>query len=70
MNKITVNKIRCRKCGDIIESKSVYDFRSCKCGSVAVDGGHNYLRRVGKLEDWEDLSEYEVIEDENTIWMK
>lgn len=70
MNKITVNKIRCRKCGDIIESKSVYDFRSCKCGSVAVDGGHNYLRRVGNLEDWEDLSEYEVIEDENTIWMK
>ena len=35
-----------------------------------VDGGHNYLRRVGNLEDWEDLSEYEVIEDENTIWMK
>ena len=70
MNKITVNKIRCRKCGDIIESKAVHDFRSCKCGSVAVDGGHNYLRRVGNLEDWEDLSEYEVIEDENTIWMK
>ena len=70
MNKITVNKIRCKKCGDIIESKTVYDFRSCKCGSVAVDGGHNYLRRVGNLEDWEDLSEYEVIEDENTIWMK
>ena len=70
MNKITVNKIRCRKCGDIIESKSVHDFRSCKCRSVAVDGGHNYLRRVGNLEDWEDLSEYEVIEDENTIWMK
>lgn len=70
MNKITVNKIRCRKCGDIIESKSVRDFRSCKCRSVAVDGGHNYLRRVGNLEDWEDLSEYEVIEDENTIWMK
>lgn len=70
MNKITVNKIRCKKCGDIIESKSVHDFRSCKCGSAAVDGGHNYLRRVGNLEDWEDLSEYEVIEDENTIWMK
>ena len=70
MNKITVNKIRCKKCGDIIESKSIHDFRSCKRGSVAVDGGHNYLRRVGNLEDWQDLSEYEVIEDENTIWMK
>ena len=26
MRKILVNKIRCKKCGDIIESKSVHDF--------------------------------------------
>ena len=46
MRKILVNKIRCKKCGDIIESKSVHDFNFCKCESVAVDGGHDYLRRV------------------------
>lgn len=70
MKKITVNKIRCKKCGEVVESKSVHDFKFCKCKSVAVDGGHDYLRRLGKLEDWEDLSEYEVIEDEIAIRMK
>ena len=59
MRKIVVNKIKCNKCGDIIESKSVHDFKFCKCKSVAVDGGHDYLRRVGNRGDWEDLSEYE-----------
>ena len=70
MIKIMVNKIRCKKCGDVIESKSVHDFKFCKCDSVAVDGDHNYLRRLGEPENWEDLSEYEVIEDETTLWMK
>ena len=56
MNKIIINKIKCNKCGDIIESISVHDFKLCKCGAVAVDGGHDYLRRCGNREDWEDLS--------------
>lgn len=45
------NRIRCRKCGDTIESFSVHDFKSCKCGVVFVDGGHEYMRRGGDLED-------------------
>ena len=49
--KIIVNKIKCKKCGDVIESKSVHDFKYCRCGAVAVDGGHDYLRRCGKRED-------------------
>lgn len=32
--KIVKNKIRCKKCGDIIESVSVNDFKFCKCGAV------------------------------------
>ena len=38
MRKILVNKIRCKKCGDIIESKSVHDF-NCrkKCDSSILD---------------------------------
>ena len=59
-------RIRCKNCGEIIESKSVHDFKFCKCEAVAVDGGHDYLRRVGALEDWEDLSVCETIEDNNT----
>lgn len=59
MRKIKSNKIRCRKCGEIIESVSVHDFKFCKCGAVAVDGGHEYLRRCGSLENFEELSEFE-----------
>lgn len=57
--KIISNKIKCLKCGDIIESTSVHDFKYCSCQSVAVDGGHDYLRRVGKAENFEELSEIE-----------
>ena len=57
MPKIIRNAIRCKKCGDVIESKTVHDFKFCSCGSCAVDGGHDYLRRCGDLEDWEELSD-------------
>lgn len=57
MNKIIMNKIRCKKCGDVIESISVHDFKTCKCGAVSVDGGHYYLKRCGNSKDWEELSE-------------
>ena len=58
MKKIKTNKIRCRKCGDIIESTYTHDFKYCECDSVAVDGGHDYLRRCGDPDDWEDLSDF------------
>ena len=45
MKKIIKNAIQCKKCGEIIESKSRHDYVQCKCGSCAVDVGHNYLRR-------------------------
>lgn len=56
IRRIMVNKIRCKKCGDVIESKNRHDFVRCSCGKVAVDGGHVYLRRLGNPNDWEDLS--------------
>lgn len=58
MKRILVNKIRCKKCGDIIESKSQHDFVVCSCESVAVDGGCYHLSRMGDPEDWEELSEF------------
>lgn len=57
--RIIHNKIKCNKCGDIIESCSGHDFKYCSCGACAVDGGHDYLRRLGKREDWEELAELE-----------
>jgi hypothetical protein len=59
-NKILYNAIRCRRCGDVIESKHVHDFKMCKCGRVGVDGGHEYLRRIGPIVDAEELSERET----------
>ncbi len=59
MGIILVNKIRCKKCNDVIESVDTHDFKSCKCGAVSVDGGKDYIRRCGNCEDYEELSEYE-----------
>lgn len=54
--EIISNKIKCKKCGDIIESKSTNDYKRCSCGTVAVDGGKDYLKRIGKEEDYIELS--------------
>jgi hypothetical protein len=51
------NKIQCTKCLDVIESVHRHDFKWCKCGAVAVDGGKDYMRRVGNFGDWVDKSE-------------
>lgn len=45
--EIISNKIKCKKCGDVIESKSTNDLKRCSCGAVAVDGGKEYLKRLG-----------------------
>lgn len=62
MKKIVRNRIKCKKCGEIIESTSRHDFKFCKCGAVAVDGGKDYLRR--SKEDYEELVEYEGSDDD------
>ena len=58
--KITKNAIRCNHCGDVIESAYRHDFKTCRCGRVSVDGGHDYLRRCFAASgDYTDLSEIE-----------
>lgn len=55
---IVRNAIRCNHCGDVIESNYIHDFKTCSCRKVAVDGGHDYLRRcAASSEDYTDLSE-------------
>jgi hypothetical protein len=43
-----LNRAKCRLCQDVIVSKSRYDFVSCKCGEIFVDGGNDYWRRGAK----------------------
>lgn len=59
MKKIKRNAIRCNHCGDVIESRNSHDFVTCTCGTCAVDGGLDYLRRMGDDADFEELAEYE-----------
>ena len=57
------NRIKCLKCEDILE----YEHKSkdsnphttmiCKCKAVGLDPSAYYFRRMGNLEDYEDLSE-------------
>jgi hypothetical protein len=53
---IIQNEILCKKCDDVIYSAHRHDFKYCKCGSVAVDGGTDYLRRVGNLDEYVERS--------------
>lgn len=55
--KIIRNAAKCNHCGAIIESTYRHDFKTCSCGRVSVDGGHDYLRRCyASPEDLTDLS--------------
>lgn len=60
MEKIISNKIKCNICGDIIESKSIHDYKKCSCGRVSVDGGKEYMKRSYKKKD--DYIELSVIQ--------
>ena len=63
------NAIKCKKCGEVIESVSLHDFKICPCGACAVDGGHEYLRRSApSLDDFIDLSVVEPEEPSDTLF--
>ena len=53
---IIQNAVTCLGCGDFIVSKHRHDFVTCTCGAVSVDGGQEYLRRVGDFGNAMDLS--------------
>lgn len=57
--KVVRNRARCKRCNDIIESKHKYDFVSCRCKAISLDGGTEYQRYIGSREDFDfSLSEY------------
>ena len=62
LKRIKRNKAKCLICGDVVESVSTHDFRTCRCGSLSVDGGLDYIRRSFKKEGcFEELTEMEDI---------
>lgn len=63
--KILRNRVKCLNCNTIIESCHRHDFVACRCfkdaidtKGVAVDGGKDYLRRLGDPNNYQELSEY------------
>lgn len=61
ITNIRLNRIQCTYCGAIITSETVHDYKKCSCGVVAVDGGHEYLRRefTYGTRDYIELSDYD-----------
>lgn len=53
---ILSNQAKCRKCGDEPYSANRHDFKYCGCGSMAVDGGMDYIRRVGDVANTYEMS--------------
>ena len=65
------NRIRCKTCGEVIESKSQHDWVCCRCFNESggtkgcfVDGGTSYMRWGGEPDTYEDLSETRLMTDE------
>lgn len=56
--KIIRNSARCLKCGDHLISHHRHDFKGCSCGSLFVDGGLDYIKRVGDPLNIEETSQY------------
>jgi MinD superfamily P-loop ATPase len=53
---VVSNQVRCKKCNDTPYSANRHDFKYCKCGAIAVDGGMDYLKRVGDIKACEEMS--------------
>lgn len=46
---IVQNAVQCISCGDFIVSKHRHNYVTCSCGAISVDGGQEYLRRIGDM---------------------
>ena len=53
---ILSNQAKCLICDDTPWSSHRHDFRHCECGAMAVDGGMDYLRRLGNPQDIREMS--------------
>jgi len=65
MYKLVRNSAKCRHCGTQIESKTIYDWVACDCFTnsrkntgIFVDGGLDYARRGGNMENFIDNSKW------------
>ena len=48
-------KLRCKKCGDIIEGDKKGTYITCKCKAIAIDETPYYWRIIGNAENFEEI---------------
>lgn len=65
--RLVCNAIRCKKCNQVIESKSTHQFVQCSCGAVGVDGGLEYDRVMGDEMEYECLQEWLITEKQRVL---
>lgn len=47
-----INIAQCNLCKDFIISRHTHHYAECKCGAIFVDGGQDYERLGGDLENF------------------
>lgn len=52
-----MTKVRCKHCGDVIESNGRGKWVQCSCKKVYVDETEYYCRIGGNEDDWEIVKE-------------
>lgn len=55
-------KLKCNKCGDIIEGDKKGTYIECSCKAIAIDETEYYYRIIGNLEDFEVIEPKEIKE--------
>ncbi|MFA5025103.1 MAG: hypothetical protein WC503_01150 [Candidatus Shapirobacteria bacterium] len=61
-----MSKVKCLKCGEVLESKYRHDFVMCSCDNQTfVDGGNDYIRMGGK--DMTVIALYNSVDNEWTL---
>lgn len=60
--KLIRNIVKCLVCGDVIESRSNYDHKHCRCGRLSVDGGTVAPRIIGEEKEYDVMYEYATLD--------
>ena len=50
-------KIKCKKCGEVIEGDKKGTYITCKCKAIAIDETPYCVRINGNIEDFEEVKE-------------
>ncbi|WP_073132855.1 DUF7695 domain-containing protein [Chryseolinea serpens] len=64
------NAAKCKRCGDVVESKRSYHFAQCTCKLLAVDGGLTGARVIGGEAYYEILWEWATIDNPAEVKIK